>query len=167
MLKRIVPPVSYRPFGRTSRGSSRDLFRPPILTHAHLRPLVGRNHPRPSLRSRDAHHAAARLTARELIGSRVRQEVERYNQSLPEVFRGLVQPEESEQILNGFRLKTKRPLDWEVQIQRACSSFERNGFLLLVDGQQVADLDAEIDLARRFRSSVRKARPAHWRIRPP
>ncbi len=87
-----------------------------------------------------------RLTARELIGSRVRQEVERYNQSLPEVFRGLVQPEQSEQILNGFRLKTKRPLDSDVQIQRACSSFERNGFLLLVDGQQVAELDAEIDL---------------------
>lgn len=88
----------------------------------------------------------ARLTARELIGSRVRQEVERYNQSLPEVFRGLVQPEESEQILNGFRLKTKRPLDADVQVQRACSSFERNGFLLLVDGQQLAELDAEVDL---------------------
>jgi hypothetical protein len=88
----------------------------------------------------------ARFTVRELIGSRVRQEVERYNQSLPEVFRGLVQPEESEQILNGFRLKTKRPLDWEVQFQRACASFERNGFLLLVDGQQVGDLDQYIDL---------------------
>jgi len=88
----------------------------------------------------------ARLTARELIGSRVRQEVDRYNQSLPEVFRGLVQPEESEQILNGFRLKTKRPLDSDAQIQRACSSFERNGFLLLVDGQQISELDAEIDL---------------------
>lgn len=87
-----------------------------------------------------------RPTARQLIASRVRQEVERYNQSLPEVFRGLVQPEESEQIVNGFRLKTRRPLDSDVQIQRACSSFERNGFLLLVDGQQVAELDAEIDL---------------------
>jgi hypothetical protein len=88
----------------------------------------------------------ARMTARDLIASRVRQEVERYNQSLPEVFYGLVQPEESEQILNGFRLKTKRPLDWEVQFQRACSSFERNGFLLLVDGQQVGELDDSIDL---------------------
>ena len=88
----------------------------------------------------------SRMTARDLIGSRVRQEVERYNQSLPEVFCGLVQPEESEQILNGFRLKTKRPLDWEVQFQRACGSFERNGFLLLIDGQQVVELDQHIDL---------------------
>jgi hypothetical protein len=87
-----------------------------------------------------------RLTARDLIRSRVHQEVERYNQCLPEVFQGLVQPEESEQILNGFRLKTRRPLDGEVQFQRACASFERNGFLLLVNGQQVADLDQHIEL---------------------
>jgi hypothetical protein len=85
-------------------------------------------------------------TTRELIRSRVRQEVERHNQSLPEVFRGLVQPEESEQILNGFRLKVKRPLDWQVQYERACASFERNGFLVLVDGRQVTELDDRIEL---------------------
>jgi hypothetical protein len=88
----------------------------------------------------------ATTTAGELIRSRVRQEVERHNQSLPEVFCGLVQPEESEEILNGFRMKTQRPLDWEVQFARACSSFERNGFLLLVDGRQVSELDERIDL---------------------
>jgi hypothetical protein len=85
-------------------------------------------------------------SARELIRSRVQQKVERYNQSLPDVFHGLVQPEESEQILNGFRLKVKRPLNWEVQYERACSSFERNGFLLLVDGRQVSELDERIEL---------------------
>ena len=88
----------------------------------------------------------AESTARELIRSRVQQEVERYNQSLPEVFCGLVQPEESEQILNGFRMRTKRPLDWHAQFERACSSFERNGFLLLVDGRQVVELDEPIAL---------------------
>jgi hypothetical protein len=88
----------------------------------------------------------ARTTARELIRSRVQQEVERHNQSLPQVFRGLVQPEESEQILNGFRLKAPRPLAWESQFERACTSFERNGFLLLVDGRQVTELDDRIDL---------------------
>ena len=88
----------------------------------------------------------AGATARELIRVRVRQEVETYNQSLPEVFQGLVQPEESERTLNGFRMKTKRPLDWEVQYKGACSSFERNGFLVLVDGRQVSDLDERIEL---------------------
>lgn len=87
---------------------------------------------------------AARTTAREIIRSRVRQEVERYNEAMPEVFRGLVQPEESEQILNGFRMATRRRLEWETQCERAYASFARNGFLILVDGQQVVDLDAEL-----------------------
>ncbi len=88
----------------------------------------------------------AKTTARELIQNRVRQEVELHNESLPEVFRGLVQPEESEQILNGFRLKVNRPLEWKVQFQRACTSFQSNGFLILVDGIQVAELDEEFEL---------------------
>lgn len=86
------------------------------------------------------------VTLRDLIRGRLQQEVERYNQALPETFQGLVQPEESEQILNGYRLKTKRPLDWEAQYRRACSSFEKNGFLVLVNGNQVTELDAELDL---------------------
>jgi hypothetical protein len=85
-------------------------------------------------------------TLRDLIRGRLRQEVERYNQALPETFQGLVQPEESEQILNGFRMKTRRPLDLQAQCHRAWSSFEKNGFLVLVDGKQVMDLDARLDL---------------------
>ena len=92
------------------------------------------------------HLDAQLLTLRELIRTRVRQEVEIYNQNLPETFQGLVQPEQSEQILNGFRLKVRRPLDWEAQFRQACSSFERNGFLILVDDEQVTDLDAKIQL---------------------
>jgi hypothetical protein len=88
----------------------------------------------------------AETTIRELIRSRVQQEVERHNQCLPEVFRGLVQPEGSERILNGFRMKLQRSLDWEAQFKRACSSFETNGFLVLVDGRQVTDLDERIHL---------------------
>ena len=88
----------------------------------------------------------ATTTTRELIRSRVQQEVERHNLTLPEVFRGLVQPEESEQILNGFRMRVNRPLDWQAQFERACSSFNRNGFLVLVDGRQVTELDERIEL---------------------
>ena len=89
---------------------------------------------------------AGPVTLRDLIRGRLQQEVERYNQSLPETFQGLVQPEESERILNGFRMKTKRPLNWEVQCRRAYASFERNGFLVLVDGKQVTELDSQFDL---------------------
>ena len=88
----------------------------------------------------------ATTTARELIRCRIQEEVERHNESPAEVFRGLVQPEESERILNGFRLQTRRLLDWEVQFERACSSFHRNGFLLIVNGRQVVELDEPIEL---------------------
>ena len=88
-----------------------------------------------------------RITARELIRRRIEQEVETYNQNLPEVFAGLVQPEQSERLLNGYRVKTRQQLDAAQQFQRACSSFANNGFLLLVDGRQVTALDDELDLA--------------------
>jgi hypothetical protein len=88
----------------------------------------------------------AQTSVRELIRNRIREEVERYNQALPEVFCGLVQPEDSERILNGFRMKGRRPLDWQAQFQRACSSFDRNGFILVVDGRQATDLDERIQL---------------------
>lgn len=89
---------------------------------------------------------AGPATLRDLIRGRLQQEVERYNSALPEAFQGLVQPEESEQILNGFRMKTKRPLDCDVQCRRAFTSFEKNGFLVLVDGKQVTELDSQFDL---------------------
>jgi hypothetical protein len=85
-------------------------------------------------------------TLRDVIRSRVQQEAERFNESGVAVFRGLVQPEESEWVLNGFRMKQHRTLDWETQFARACSSFERNGFLVLVDGRQVTELDDEVEL---------------------
>ena len=102
---------------------------------------------KPRIHSLDC--TAPPTTLRELLMRRVREEVEHYNASLPEVYQGLVQPEESEIILNGFRLKTKRPLDWEMQYRRACSSFSCNGFLVLVNGEQVTDLDEELDLSPR------------------
>ena len=83
---------------------------------------------------------------RDLMRCRLQQEVERYNQMLPDTFQGLAQPEESEQVLNGFRMKIKRPLDWEAQRRRAYSSFEKNGFLMLVDGQRVTERNTQLDL---------------------
>ena len=86
------------------------------------------------------------ITVRELLRARVQQEVESYNRSLGDTFQGLVQPEESERVLNGFRMITRRSLDAEAQHRRACASFEQNGFLLLVDGRQVTGLDTAVDL---------------------
>ena len=88
-----------------------------------------------------------RLTARELIRERVRQEVEDFNKRQPELFNGLVQPTDTERTLNGFKFHKKRTLDWHEQFERAIEGFQRNTFILLVDDSQVEDLDQVIPLA--------------------
>lgn len=85
-----------------------------------------------------------RITVRDLIRSRVYQEVKDYNTRQPEYFRGLVQPTEAEQSLNGYKLKKPRQLNWESQLAKAIAAFEGNGFLILVDDEQVTELDEDI-----------------------
>ena len=87
-----------------------------------------------------------RITVRELIRSRVYQEVQDYNQKQPEVFRGLVQPTDAEVTLNGFKLKQRRPIDWKKQFDKAIEAFESNRILILVDDKQVDSLDQEIEV---------------------
>lgn len=87
-----------------------------------------------------------RVTVRELIEERVREEVGNYNSAQPEVFRGLVQPTNSERVLNGFKLKEKKQIDWREQYEKAVAAFERNGFIVLVDDLRVEDLNQIIEL---------------------
>ena len=87
------------------------------------------------------------ITIRELIRSRVQSEVQRYNEQQESDFRGLVRPTDSEQTLHGFRLLKKRQIDWEKQFDLAITGFQSNGFLILVDDQQVDELEATITVA--------------------
>jgi hypothetical protein len=64
------------------------------------------------------------VTARELIRLRVREEVARLNAA------------------EGGRI------DWESEAAAACTSFTRNGFVMLAGEHQVEDLDELIDLRR-------------------
>jgi hypothetical protein len=89
---------------------------------------------------------AERTTVRELIRSRVYQEVQDYNRRRPETFNGLVRPTDAEQTLNGFKLKKAREIDWKQQFEKATEAFERNGFFILVDDRQAESLDEEIEL---------------------
>lgn len=88
-----------------------------------------------------------RITLRDLIRLRVREEVARYNLKPVEEFQGLVQPEGAQVAGRSFRLPKPRRLDWERQAGIACDSFLRNGFFVLVNGRQVTELDATIELA--------------------
>jgi hypothetical protein len=86
------------------------------------------------------------LTVRELIRSRIYQEVQDYNRTHTAEYRGLVQPTDAERTLNGSRPKTDRQIDWKQQFDSACEAFDRAQVLVLVDDQQVESLDQTVTL---------------------
>ena len=87
------------------------------------------------------------ITVRELIRTRVYQEVREYNLRQPEYFRGLVQPAGAERTLNGFKVPRRRRIDPGKQFAKAIESFYRNGFMILVNDQQVDELEEEIEVS--------------------
>ncbi|MBF8191556.1 hypothetical protein ITP53_38850 [Nonomuraea sp. K274] len=87
-----------------------------------------------------------RISARELVRLRVREEVARHNAAPTSRFRGLVRPVDAEVELNGYRMGAARRIDWERQADIAERAFQRNGFLLLVGERQIDDLSEMIDL---------------------
>jgi hypothetical protein len=87
-----------------------------------------------------------RITVRELIRSRIYQEVQDYNYRQPAEFQGLVQPTDAEQTLNGWKLAKKRQVDWKNQYEKALEAFEANRILILVGDEQMESLDQEIEI---------------------
>lgn len=85
--------------------------------------------------------ASERITVAQLIRRRVEAEVEAHNSLAKKIFQGLVQPTESERVLNGFRLNKRRKLDVERQVKAAQEAFSKNGFVLLFDDRQIEDPD--------------------------
>src|SRR5437879_709421 len=100
-----------------------------------------------------------RLTVRELIRSRVYQEVQDYNLRQPQVFKGLIQPTDAERTLNGFKLKKPKQIDWKQQYDKAIEAFEANRVLILVNQRQVESLDDEIIVGPETRVSFLKLTP--------
>jgi len=100
-----------------------------------------------------------RITVRDLIRRRVYHEVDEYNRCKPETFRGLVQPTDSERILNGYRLKQPRTIDADTQCAKAIGAFAGNQIIVLVDDRQVESLDEEIVLGSDTRVSFLRLTP--------
>lgn len=86
------------------------------------------------------------ITVRELIRERVYQEVKDYNAKRPQFFRGLVQPTDAEETLNGYRLKKPRQINWKAQFDKACQAFETNQILVLINDHQAESLDEQITI---------------------
>jgi hypothetical protein len=101
------------------------------------------------------------LTVRELIARRVHDEVAAYNDHQTGVFQGLIQPNDSERLLNGdaYRLRHARRIDAEQQVYHALEAFQNNGFFLLVNDRQAETLDEEIWLGAGATASFIKLTP--------
>ena len=79
------------------------------------------------------------ITLRQLIRTRVREEVARYNLHPYGIFQGLV-PD--------IELPERQPIDWETRADAAIDLFLANGYIVLVNGSQVVGLETTIDLKR-------------------
>lgn len=99
------------------------------------------------------------VTVREVIRSRVYKEVQLYNAMQTEYFHGLVEPNDAEKTLNGYKLRTKRPIDWEAQYILALKAFHNNGFFILVDDSQVEDINQIVEIRYNTRVSFVKLVP--------
>lgn len=105
-----------------------------------------------------------RITVRELIRERVYQEVQDFNRKQDErIFRGLVQPTDTERVLNGnrqeFQLKKHRQIEWKPQFEKALEAFGHNGFFILVDDRQAHSLDEELEIRAGTQVSFVKLTP--------
>jgi hypothetical protein len=88
--------------------------------------------------------ATTRISARELIVERVRYEVTQ--QQLPTHRYTLITPTETEALLNDYANQPRPCIDAEAACAKALRAFERNGFVLLVDEQQITALDQALTI---------------------
>lgn len=87
-----------------------------------------------------------RITLRELVRTRIREEVAKANLHRESANHLLIQPTDAEATLNGYRLRAPRTIDWERQAEIAEEAFDRNGFFVIVDDRQIVSLDDELEL---------------------
>jgi len=103
--------------------------------------------------------AAETVTVKDIITERVLKEVEQYNNKLPEYFKGLIQPSAAEKTLNGYKLKNRKKIDGEKQVYTALDAFQKNGFFVLVDDEQITNLNEAIELPSERKISFVKLTP--------
>ncbi len=95
----------------------------------------------------------------DIICARVNAEVDNYNNKLPEYFKGLVQPTDAENTLNGYKLRKRTKVDAEKQVYIALDAFQKNGYFVLIDDIQAESLDQEVVLQKDTTVSFVKLTP--------
>ena len=101
----------------------------------------------------------AEVTVADIIRERVQHEVDLYNRKTTSRFSGLVQPTHAEQQLNGYHIKKPRKIKANAQIKTALAAFEKNGFIVLIDDDQVDSLTQIIALRDETEISFLKLTP--------
>ncbi len=99
------------------------------------------------------------VSIEEIISQRVLQEVEDYNQRLPEYYHGLVAPIHAEKTVNGIKPKFRKPIDGEKQVYIALDAFKKNGFFVLVNDVQIEQLEQRVKLSEDTKISFIKLTP--------
>jgi hypothetical protein len=99
-------------------------------------------------------------TVEEIITARVSVEVEAYNYKLPDYFQGLVQPQDAESTLNGYKLKERRKkIDLGKQCRVALDAFKNNGYFVFIDNIQAKSLDQMVVINEQTKISFVKLTP--------
>ena len=99
------------------------------------------------------------ISVKDIIRARVTEEVDAYNNKMPEYFNGLVQPNEAEKTINGFKLKQKRKIDAEKQCYAALDAFNKNAYFVLIDNIQAENLEQMIVINKNTEISFIKLTP--------
>ncbi|SEW35205.1 hypothetical protein SAMN05428988_4295 [Chitinophaga sp. YR573] len=86
------------------------------------------------------------ITIRELIRSRVYEDVKAFNSNGSIPYMGLVQPRAEELLLNPVRSNGVAKKDPAEQVDLALKAFDKNGFLLLINNKQYTDPDETVRL---------------------
>jgi len=85
-----------------------------------------------------------RITARQIVRTRVLMEVERYNSSAPDDAFSLIAPAREEHVLNGPRRLERRKLNAERQVEAAIDAVRKGRIIIMFNGEQVRDIDAPL-----------------------
>jgi selenophosphate synthase len=99
------------------------------------------------------------LSVRDIIQARVYKEVDKYNETTSTYFNGLIQPDQTESTLNGYKMKKHRKINPEEQFQKAIEGFQSNSFMILINNRQVETLDEIIPIDENIEISFIKLIP--------
>lgn len=96
------------------------------------------------------------ISVKELIEARIRAEIIKYEEDIESYKKGLVLPTDLEKRLN--KSKTDK-IDVEKQLYVALDAFQKNGFFILVDDEQVETLEEKFLVAESTQVSFVKLTP--------